>query len=212
MTRTKSIALRWGTGLLLATAMAGSAFAGARDSLESFTSGLKGLDGDFRQQVYDARGQLRETSSGSVQLSVPSLFRWEYKEPYPQLIVADGENVWIHEPDLEQVTVRPQGAEEANSPLAALVDPQQLDRRYEVVEQGSDGGLEWLRLTPKAEDGSFSSARLGFKGQQLARMELVDAIGQKTLIEFTGWTRNPGFAAGTFTYTPPAGVDVLGEP
>lgn len=212
MTPTKSNALRWGTGLLLATAVAGSAFAGARDRLDAFTAGLKGLDGSFSQQVYDARGELREASSGRVQLSVPSLFRWEYTEPYPQLIVADGENVWIYEPDLEQVSVRPQGAGEADSPLAALVDPRQLERRYEIDEQAGSDGLEWLRLTPKAEDGSFSSARLAFQGDQLARMELVDAVGQRTVIDFERWTRNPGFAAGTFTYTPPAGVDVLGEP
>lgn len=212
MIRTKSKTLRWGTGLLLATAVAGSAFAGARDRLDAFTDGLKGLDGSFSQQVYDARGELRETSAGTVQLSVPSLFRWEYTSPYPQLIVADGKKVWIHEPDLEQVSVRPQGAEEANSPLAALVDPGQLERRYDLAEQAGADGLEWLRLTPRTEDGSFSSARLGFRGDQLVRMELVDAVGQRTVISFRDWTRNPGFAAGTFTYAPPPGVDIIGEP
>lgn len=212
MTRTKSTTLRWGTGFLLAMAVAGTAFAGARDRLDTFTRDLKGLDGSFNQQVFDARGTLRETSAGSVKLSVPNLFRWEYTAPYPQLIVADGDRVWIYEPDLEQVSVRPQGAEEANSPLAALVDPAQLERRYTLSEEAGDDGLEWLRLAPKVEDGSFSSARLGFAGDQLARMELVDAVGQRTVISFSDWTRNPGFAAGTFTYRPPVGVDVIGEP
>lgn len=210
MTRTTRISLRWTIGLLLA-GLAGSVFAGARDRLETFTDGLKGLDGEFTQQVYDARGQLRETSAGSVKLSVPSLFRWEYTSPYPQLIVADGERVWIYEPDLEQVTVRSQGAEEAGSPLAALVDPGKLDRQFRVEEQEDADGLEWLALSPRSADGSFSSARLGFRGNVLARMELVDAIGQRTEIAFKGWTRNPGFATGTFKYVPPAGVDVLGD-
>ena len=212
MTRTMSTTLRWGTGLLLTAAVAGAACAGSRDRLESFTDDLKGLDGSFSQQVYDAHGSLRETSAGTVQLSVPNLFRWEYTEPHPQLIVADGDRVWIYEPDLEQVSVRPQGAEEADSPLAALVDPAQLERRYTLTEEPSGNGLEWLRLEPKVEDGSFSNARLGFEGNQLARMELVDAVGQRTVISFKGWSRNPGFAAGTFTYRPPAGVDVIGEP
>ena len=104
--------------LFLGTALlAGNAFAGARDELKSFASGLKGLDGQFTQQVYDAKGKLKESSSGRVALSAPRLFRWEYAKPYPQLIVADGKKVWVYDPDLQQVTVRDQGSEEQNSPL-----------------------------------------------------------------------------------------------
>lgn len=203
---------RWSTGLLLGTLVAGSAFAGARDDLNAFTKGLKGLDGDFVQQVYTSQGKLKETSSGQVQLSVPRLFRWEYTSPYPQLIVADGEKVWIYDPDLAQVTVRPQGLEEQSSPLAALFEPARLDAMFVVEESGSAGGLSWLKLTPKeGREASFRSARLGFDDASLVKMEVVDAIGQRTEIEFAEWERNPGFAADTFKYTPPKGVDVIGE-
>ena len=203
---------RWSTGLLLGTLVAGSAFAGARDDLNAFTKGLKGLDGDFVQQVYTSQGKLKETSSGQVQLSVPRLFRWEYTSPYPQLIVADGEKVWIYDPDLAQVTVRPQGLEEQSSPLAALFEPARLDAMFVVEESGSAGGLSWLKLTPKeGREASFRSARLGFDGASLVKMEVVDAIGQRTEIKFAEWERNPGFAADTFKYTPPKGVDVIGE-
>ena len=92
--------------------VSGLASAGARDELDTFTKGLKGLDGRFTQQVYDTRGKLKETSSGRVALAAPRHFRWEYAKPYPQLVVADGKTVWIYEPDLQQVTKRPQGAEE----------------------------------------------------------------------------------------------------
>ena len=204
--------IRWTTGLLLGACVAGSAFAGARDDLNAFTNGLKGLDGQFVQKVYDSQGKLKETSSGEVQLSVPRLFRWEYVKPYPQIIVADGKKVWIYDPDLEQVTVRPQGAQEQSSPLAALIEPAKLDAMFLVEETGRAGGLEWLRLTPKkGQEASFQTARLGFDGPRLVKMEVVDAIGQNTKIEFASWERNPGFAAGTFKYTPPAGVDVIGE-
>ncbi|MGI8561532.1 MAG: outer membrane lipoprotein chaperone LolA, partial [Luteimonas sp.] len=190
----------------------GTAFAGARDDLKSFTTGLKGLDGQFTQQVYDASGKLKETSSGRVALSAPRLFRWEYVKPYPQLIVADGKKVWVYDPDLEQVTVRPQGVEEQNSPLAALIDPSRLDRDFNVREADSKGGLAWLVLTPKQPaDASFQNARLGFSAAGLTRMEVVDALGQRTEIAFSGWKRNPGFAKSTFSYTPPKGVDVVGE-
>lgn len=199
--------------LFLGTALlASNALAGGRDELKSFASGLKGLDGQFTQQVYDAKGKLKETSSGRVALSAPRLFRWEYAKPYPQLIVADGKKVWVYDPDLQQVTVRDQGSEEQNSPLSALIDPAKLDRQFNVKESGNADGLQWLTLTPKSEgDASFQSARLGFGKDGLSRMEVLDAVGQNTKISFTGWKRNPAFASTTFKYTPGKGVDVVGD-
>ena len=189
-----------------------TAFAGARDELKSFTTGLKGLDGQFTQQVHDGNGKLKETSSGRVALSAPRLFRWEYTKPYPQLIVADGSKVWIYDPDLQQVTVREQGAEEQNTPLSALIEPGKLDQHFNVKEAGTADGLQWLALTPKSGgETSFESARLGFGKEGLARMEVKDAVGQRTTLSFSGWKRNPAFAGGTFKYTPGKGVDVIGD-
>jgi len=189
-----------------------SAFAGARDDLTTFTKGLKGLDGQFTQQVFDANGKLKESSSGRVALSAPRLFRWEYVKPYAQLIVADGKRVWVYDADLQQVTKRAQGTEEQNSPLAALVDPSKLDKDYVIKDAGSKNGLDWLELAPKiVTDTSFKSARLGFSAQGLATMQVVDALGQKTRITFSAWKRNPAFAAGTFRYVPTKGVDIVGE-
>jgi len=197
---------------LASALLAGTALAGARDDLKSFTTGLKGLDGQFSQQVFDAKGKLKESSSGRVALSAPRLFRWEYAKPYPQLIVADGKKVWVYDPDLQQVTVREQGSEEQNSPLSALIDPARLDQQFNVKESGTADGLQWLTLTPKSEgEASFQSARLGFGKDGLSRMEVLDAVGQNTKISFTGWKRNPAFAATTFKYTPGKGVDIVGD-
>ena len=198
---------------LLAVALllaAQGAQAGARDQLQAFTKGLKGLDGQFTQQVFDARGKQKEASSGRVAVSAPRLFRWEYVKPYPQLVVADGKTVWVYDPDLRQASKRPQGVEEANSPLAILLDPSKLDRDFTVKEAGSSSGLAWLQLTPKQAEAGFKTAKLGFGKGGLSQMEYVDALGQRTKISFTGWRRNPGFAKGTFTYVPAKGVDVIG--
>ncbi len=196
---------------LVLAMFATTAFAGARDDLTSFTKGLKGLDGQFTQQVFDANGKLKESSSGRVALTVPRLFRWEYTKPYEQLIVADGKQVWVYDPDLQQVTKRPQGSEEQNSPLAALVDPAKLNRDYVIKEAGMQAGLDWLELAPKtATETGFKSARLGFGAQGLAIMQVIDALGQKTRITFNNWKRNPTFADGTFRYVPGKGVDVVG--
>ena len=198
-------------GLAIAL-FAGTAFAGARDELGAFTKGLKGLDGHFSQQVFDANGKRKEASSGRVALSAPRLFRWEYVKPYAQLIVADGKSVWVYDPDLQQATKRPQGKAEQNSPLMALIDPSRLDSDYVIKDTGSEGGLDWLSLSPKTEtDSGFRSARLGFDKHGLARMQVEDALGQRTLITFSGWKRNPQFAQGTFRYVPAKGVDVVGN-
>ena len=196
---------------LAALLLAGNAFAGARDDLKAFTQGLKGLDGQFTQQEFDANGKQKENSSGRVAMSAPRLFRWEYVKPYAQLIVADGKTVWVYDPDLQQATRRPQGAEEQDSPLAALIDPSRLDKDFVVTEAGTDGGLDWLQLTPRETAGaSFASARLGFGDGGLVRMQVVDSLGQRTVFSFDGWKRNPSFAKGTFRYVPAKDVDVVG--
>lgn len=200
--------------LLMFTAFASplALAADARDQLAGFSNGLQGLDGRFAQQVFDSNGALKEESAGKVALSAPRQFRWEYESPFPQLVVADGDQIWVYDPDLEQVTVRTQSFEEQASPLAVLIDPGELDRQFKVREGGQHDGLDWLVLTPKnVDDAQFSEARLGFSGEDLARMGIVDALGQRTEIRFTQWQRNPAFAAGTFRFTPPAGVDVVGD-
>lgn len=210
------------TGKLLwagicACLLAADAAAGARAALTEFTAGLKGLDGHFTQQVYDADGKPKESAKGKVAFSSARRFRWEYLQPYPQLIVADGRTVWVYEPDLQQATRRPQGEEEQrNSPLATLFEPDEIERSFIVRElPPGDGGsedLQWLQLLPKNDQAEgFRSARLGFGRGGLMRMVIVDAVGQRTEIDFSQWRRNPDFDAGAFRFQPPAGVDVIGE-
>lgn len=194
--------------LALAT---GLAQAGAREDLNAFTKGLKGLDGGFSQSIYDSKGKLKERTSGRVALSAPRLFRWEYIKPYPQTVIADGKTVWVYDPDLKQATKRVQGVEEQSSPLAILIDPSRLDKEFVVKEEASTAGTAWLSLAPRnTAEAAFKSARLGFKGGQLSQMSFTDALGQRTDISFAGWKRNPRFASQTFRFTPPKGVDVIG--
>ena len=199
--------------LLVASVGPVTAWAGARDELNRFTQDLKGLDGQFSQQVFDSRGKVKESTSGTLALSAPRQFRWEYLKPHEQLIIADGKNVWVYEKDLGQATKRAQGAEEQNSPLTALINPKLLDQQYDVSEEAAPrDGLQWLSLSPKREtETSFQYAALGFNAQGLARMEVTDAVNQRTVITFSGWKRNPAFKPGTFTFTPPKGTDVIGN-
>lgn len=194
--------------------VAASTFAHAAEPqalLEGFMRDVQGLSGEFRQRVLDADGRVDEDSQGRIALAVPRQFRWEYETPFPQLIVADGTRVWIYDPDLEQVQVRAQDAEEQRSPLSALTDPDELERQFILSDGGHDEGLDWVTLEPRGEDAGFSSGRLGFAEGQLLRMDMLDSLGQRTRIEFSGWKRNPAFDPGTFRFVPPPGVDVIGD-
>jgi outer membrane lipoprotein carrier protein len=196
--------------LLLATASAHAA--GARAQLDAFANGLDALAGSFVQEVRDADGREVETSNGTLALKAPRQFRWAYEAPFPQLIVADGLNVWIYDEDLAQVTVRGQSLAESQSPLTVLTDLSLLDRDYTTSEPAPSDGVAWLRLVSRAEEPPFRHCDLGFTGNQLVRMVLVDALGQRNEIRFGPWQRNPQLAADTFVFTPPDGVDVVGEP
>jgi outer membrane lipoprotein carrier protein len=183
----------------------------ARSRMESFSKGLKSVTADFSQSVTDANGHHGDESRGTMALEAPRQFRWETKEPYVQTIVADGQRVWVYEPDLQQVSVRSQSSEEAHSPLTVLTDLSQLDSQFTASESGERDGFVWLKLQSKAKDPEFEYAELGFSAQTLDRMLFKDQLGNTTEIRFSGWKRNPSLAAGTFKFTPPKGVDVIGD-
>jgi outer membrane lipoprotein carrier protein len=188
------------------------AWADARAQLDAFARGLDSLRGTFVQSVTTADGRPGETSEGSLALKAPRQFRWNYDSPFPQLIVADGLNVWIHDVDLEQVTVRAQSTEEAQSPLSVLTDLSLLDRDFTVSARPDADGVAWLRLVSKAEEPAFQHCDLGFQGEALVRMVLVDHLGQRNELRFGRWERNVALPDDLFRFVPPEGADVVGEP
>ena len=185
--------------------------AGAIDQLHEFLKSTRTLKADFAQAVIGKSGRKPQQSSGVVAISRPGKLRWEIQKPYPQLIVGDGEKIWIHDPELQQVTVRKAGQAIGGSPAALLAGSNDLEKNFTLKESGESEGLAWVEAIPKASDSGFESVRLGFSGSDLKAMELHDSFGQTTLIRFSKLERNPALAAGIFKFTPPAGVDVVGE-
>jgi len=183
----------------------------ARTRLDAFANGLHSLTGRFTQTLTDVNGGGAKTSSGTLALQAPRQFRWETTAPYKQTIVADGSRVWLYDPELEQVTVRVQSAEEAHSPLTVITDVKQLDRNFKTAEQGERDGLVWLRLTSTGKDPQFDYADLGFDANGLARMTFRDQLGATTDIRFSGWQRNADVPPATFNFVPPQGADVIGD-
>jgi outer membrane lipoprotein carrier protein len=198
--------------LFAALCTSASAAETARARLDTFAKDLRSVSAHFEQQAFDSKGGAGKTSRGDLALKAPRQFRWDTIAPYKQLIVADGEKVWIYDADLEQVSVRAQGTEEAHSPLTVLTDLSQLDRDFATSEQGERDGLSWLRLKSKDKDPQFAYADLGFDATGLARMQFEDTLGGKTEIRFSDWKRNGPLPADAFRFTPPAGVDVVGDP
>ena len=184
---------------------------GARADLDRFSENVQNLSASFEQQVFDDTGTALDAASGTLALARPNRFRWDYLEPEEQRIVADGDNIWIYDVELEQVSVRPQSFDEQQSPLAVLLDVASLDQQFNTEDRGEKGGANWLRLTPKSEDAEFAHVDLGFRDHQLARMVMVDIVGQRTEIVFQDWKRNTTLPPATFYFQPPKGVDVVGD-
>jgi outer membrane lipoprotein carrier protein len=217
-----AMSIRLLLAVCLICAATGASAETARARLDSFAKGLQTVSANFDQRVFDANDRPGKASSGSLAVQAPRQFRWSVTKPYQQLIVADGMHVWIYDPDLEQVTVRSQSIEEAHSPLTVLTDVSLLDRDFAAAEQGERDGLLWLRLTSKAKESEFEYADLGFGCAEaakrecggaivLSRMVFKDTLGNRTDTKYTDWQRNPKLGADTFRFTPPAGVDVIGE-
>ena len=182
-------------------------------SLERFQSYLRTTQaarGDFEQKVYDKTGKLVQDSKGSFAFLRPGRFRWTYLKP-PQVIVGDGERVWIHDADLNQVTVRRVARVLGSTPAALLAGASDIDKAFELKESGEKDGLEWLEAKPREKEAGFERIRLGLATGGVAAMELVDHFGQTTLLRFSNVVRNPQIDAATFRFTPPKGADVLGD-
>ena len=187
------------------------AHAGAVDQLHDFLKNTRTLKAEFSQALISKNGRKPQQSSGTVAISRPGKLRWEIVKPYPQLVVGDGEKIWIHDPELQQVTVRKAGQAIGSSPAALLSGNNDLEKNFTLKEAGDAEGMAWVDAVPKAGDSGFEKVRLGFSGNDLKAMELQDSFGQTTQIRFSKIERNPVLPAGTFKFTPPAGADVVGE-
>lgn len=200
-------------GLLAVVLMAAAqwASAGSIEKLHQFLDSTKSLRADFKQMVVAKNGKKPQLSSGVMMFSRPGKFRWEVAKPYEQLLVGDGEKVWIFDPDLRQVTVRQVDAAIGSTPAALLVGGDALEKNFTLAEAGTHEGLDWVEAIPKSPDSGFERMKLGFEGNDFKAMQLVDNFGQTTSLIFSSVERNPSIAASKFSFTPPAGVDVIGE-
>jgi len=201
--------------MLLAGALSLSALAAHATALERFRAFLRSApaaSADFVQKVYDRDHRLVQQSKGSFVFQRPGRFRWTYTAPAPQLIVGDGERVWIYDEDLNQVTVRRIAHALGSTPAALLAGSTEVEQAFRLSEAGERGGLVWLEAKPNEREAGFDRIQLGFGPTGIEAMEMFDHFGQTTVLQFSNLVRNPKIDPRDFRFTPPKGADVLGEP
>ena len=183
----------------------------ATEKLNIFVQTVVTLKANFTQTVIDAQGQVVEEASGQFLLERPGKFRWDYQQPYPQQIVADGQRIWFYDADLEQVTVSSQLEALADTPATLLSGEKAPEDTYVLRDINSEDGLFWVELVPKDLESNFQTVSLAFDKHGLQQMVMRDSFGQQTRLEFTQIEENLELASDAFVFIPPEGVDVVGE-
>jgi outer membrane lipoprotein carrier protein len=205
----------WLSALSLLAAVLLPAVAVAADSVarvDAYLGSLKTLSADFVQLVQDKGGQVTDRASGTFKLSRPDRFRWDYREPYVQTIVADGRKLWLYDPDLQQVTVRSLQQGLGATPALLLSGVGKVADAFSSGPVETRQGVTWCRLLPKQPGSDFERVSLGFDARnELQAMELVDKLGQTTTIQFSGLKRGARLDDALFRFVPPQGADVIGE-
>lgn len=201
----KLIVLMFGLGLALPT------LAATPSPVQRYFEELRSLRANFIQRVFDERGRVMQTSSGRMLMRKPAQFRWDYQTPAEQVIVADGERLWAYDVDLAQVTVRKLDQALSSTPLALLSGAAPIENTFTVSGVRNRDGLDWYDLTPKQPQPEFRLLRVAFKGDALISLELEDSFGQRTRLDFQKLERNPTLDPALLKFTPPPGVDVVGD-
>ena len=194
--------------LLALLVFAGAARADAAQTLREFVRDVKSGKAAFTQTVSSADGARTKTSSGSFEFLRPNRFRFVYTKPFEQLIVADGQKVWIYDTDLNQASSRKLTQALGATP-AALLAGGSLEQDFVLSTEPSRDGVDWTLATPRVKDGPFQQLRVGFRGKTLAAVDILDSFGQRSVLQFSRFEANVPFAADLFRFTPPAGADVI---
>jgi outer membrane lipoprotein carrier protein len=191
-------------------APAAPTLAGA-ELLRNFLDQTQTYRAAFEQALFASDGEPVERATGELSIARPGRFAWRYREPLDQLVLADGTNLWIYDAELSQATVTPLDEATRATPAMLLSGDATLDEEFVVQESFEADQLQWVRLAPRPSGSDFKEILIGFDGDTLRRLELLDSLDQTTSLEFSGVEVNIDIAGTEFDFVPPAGVDVIGE-
>jgi outer membrane lipoprotein carrier protein len=197
--------------LLWACAVPSTLAADGLQQFNAFMQDLHTLQAGFRQTVQQPDDDTVYASNGVFYLKRPGQLRWEYEDPATQIIVADGDRIWLHDLELEQVSHRSQKAALRGTPAQLLSGSAPVEENFEVEEQGERDGVSWLELRPRDKEAQFAKVRLGMADNRLQRMEMYDNFGQITRFIFYDIERNPELSPELFVFVPPPQIDLIGD-
>ena len=196
--------------LMLAALLCARADANALADFQAFTASTKSGRTNFEQFVFDAKGKQTQRTGGTLTFQRPGKFRWAYDKP-AQVIVGDGKKVSFFDQDLNQVTVRSWEQAFSGTPAALLSGKGDIDSAFTLVAAGEKDGIRWLDAMPRKSDAGIEKIRMGFANGLFAAMELSDAFGNLTRLNFSKFERNPKLDSKEFVFVPPKGADVIGD-
>lgn len=186
------------------------------NDLEYFVKSVRSGRAEFSQVVTAPakEGQAARTkiSSGTFEFLRPGRFKFTYKKPFEQTIVADGQTLWLYDVDLNQVTARKQAHALGSTPaalIASSTDIKALQADFSLSDAPEKEGLQWVQGAPKAKDSQLQAVRVGFRQGKLEILEILDTFGQKSVLTFSGFQNNPALEAELFQFKPPSGADVV---
>ena len=195
----------------LALTLASASWASGIDQLRAFVDGARTGKATFRQVVTGKSGRVPQTSSGTFAFARPGKFRWSYDKPYAQLLVGDGDKLWIYDRDLNQVIVKKLDRALGATPASLLAGDNTFEKNFVLIDGGNADGLDFVEAKPKSPDTGFDQIRIGFKDNLPRTMELHDSFGQVTQLTFDAFERNPAMDPALFRFVPPPGADVVGN-
>jgi outer membrane lipoprotein carrier protein len=182
-----------------------------REALDRFMGELTTLEARFEQSVLDTEHSRQGLFYGTFQLQRPDRFRWDYLVPERKQIIADGRDLWVVDIELNQITQHYQSLALKNTPASVLLSSEPLEKTFEVVELGEKLEMQWIELLPRDQESDVVRILLAFKGDDLLRLELIDAFGQISRFSFFEIKRNPEIPAEQFDYQPPEEWDVFSD-
>ncbi len=207
----RTVRAAWVAISLLSVAVSFPTAASGLGQLRAFIEGARTGTATFHQVVAGKSARVPQESSGTFAFARPGKFRWSYETPFRQLLVGDGDKLWIYDRDLNQVIVKKLDRALGATPAALLAGNNTLEANFDLTDAGSGEGLEYVEAKPKSPDTGFERVRIGLKDNLPRTMELQDSFGHVTRLTFNSFERNPALDPGTFKFVPPPGADVVGN-
>lgn len=196
--------------LLALFVVSGAAFAQSTpiSELQSLLAPIKSMKANFKQTVYNENKVEIQSASGNMEYKKPNMFRWQIEKPDASLLVTNGQKLWNYDVGLEQVTVQKYTADKQVTPVSFILDDASKISVNFVV---SKPVASCYKLDPKQDNPNFVNVVVCFNSKLISLVRVVDHLGQTSVFDFSNMQNNPQIANSRFNFTPPAGVDVMGD-